>query len=123
MGKKFGLLGYIVAIAAGGALLAGCAPQVKTLYQWEGYQPQVYQYFNGEAKEAQVEALEADLQKIKATNRAAPPGYHAHLGMLYGSLGKDDQMVQQFQTEKALFPESTAYMDFLLSNAKKGIKQ
>jgi len=39
MGKKFGLLGYIVAIAAGGALLAGCAPQVKTLYQWEGYQP------------------------------------------------------------------------------------
>ena len=39
--------------------------------------------------------------------------------MLYASLGKDDQMVQQFQTEKQLFPESAAYMDFLLKKAKK----
>ena len=29
------------------ALLAGCSsPQ--TLYQWEGYQPQVYEYFKSE---------------------------------------------------------------------------
>ncbi|MBU0938106.1 MAG: DUF4810 domain-containing protein, partial [Gammaproteobacteria bacterium] len=69
-------------------------------------------------KEAQVEALERDLQKINASGRQAPPGYHAHLGMLYLSMGKDDQMVQQFRTEKALFPESAAYMDFLLRNAK-----
>ncbi len=40
--------------------------------------------------------------------------------MLYLSMGKDDQMVQQFRTEKALFPESAAYMDFLLKNAKAG---
>lgn len=105
-------------------LLAGCASGPQTLYQWEGYQPQVYQYFNGEeAREAQVEAMERDLEKIKATNRAVPPGYHAHLGMLYGSLGKDDQMVQQLRTEKALFPESATYMDFLLSNAAKGARQ
>ncbi len=32
-------------------------------------------------------------------------------------------MVQQFQTEKALFPESATYMDFLLKNAKKEGKQ
>lgn len=29
------------------ALLAGCAAPAKPLYQWEGYQPQVYQYFKG----------------------------------------------------------------------------
>lgn len=105
-------------------LLAGCSSGPQTLYQWEGYQPQVYEYFNGEeAREAQVEAMERDLEKIKATNRAVPPGYHAHLGMLYGSLGKDDQMVQQLRTEKALFPESATYMDFLLSNAAKGVRQ
>lgn len=103
-------------------LLAGCAQQ-KTLYQWEGYQQQVYQYLKGESKEQQIEVLEADLQKIKAKNGAVPPGYHAQLGLLYSSLGKDDQMVQQFQTEKALFPESATYMDFLLNNAKKGGQQ
>ncbi|RCL26904.1 DUF4810 domain-containing protein [Pseudomonas sp. AFG_SD02_1510_Pfu_092] len=109
-------------LVLGSILLAGCnAP--KPLYQWESYQPQVYSYLKGDSKEEQVIALERDLEKIKAKNGAVPPGYHAQLGLLYSSLGKDDQMVQQFRTEKALFPESAAYMDFLLSNATKGAKQ
>src|SRR4051812_12861713 len=96
-------------MAAGSILLTGCAAPQKSLYQWEGYQPQVYQYFKGESKEAQVTELEAGLQKIQAKGGAVPPGYHAQLGMLYLELGKGDQMVQQFQTEKALFPESAQY--------------
>ena len=105
---------------AASTVLAGCAAP-KTLYQWEGYEPQVYEYFKGEEpKEAQAEALERDLQKIRSTGKAVPPGYHAHLGLLYLSMGKDDQMVQQFKTEKTLFPESGTYMDFLLKNAKSG---
>jgi len=108
---------------AASTLLAGCAAP-KTLYQWEGYEPQVYEYFKGEEpKEAQAEALERDLQKIRSTGKAVPPGYHAHLGLLYLSMGKDDQMVQQFNTEKSLFPESGTYMDFLLKNAKAGVSQ
>ncbi|SDT01293.1 DUF4810 domain-containing protein [Pseudomonas sp. R1-1] len=108
---------------AASTLLAGCAAP-KTLYQWEGYEPQVYEYFKGEEpKEAQAEALERDLQKIRSTGKAVPPGYHAHLGLLYLSMGKDDQMVQQFNTEKTLFPESGTYMDFLLKNAKAGVTQ
>ena len=101
-------------------MVAGCQTAPKPLYQWESYQPQVYEYFKGESKEEQVEALERDLQKINASGNSAPPGYHAHLGMLYLSMGKDDQMVQQLRTEKALFPESAGYMDFLLKNAKTG---
>ena len=98
------------------ATVAGCQTAPQPLYQWESYQAEVYEYFKGEPKEAQVEALERDLQKINASGRKAPPGYHAHLGM-----GKDDQMVQEFRTEKALFPESASYMDFLLKNAKTGV--
>ncbi|MEE1865499.1 MULTISPECIES: DUF4810 domain-containing protein [Pseudomonas] len=112
----------VVGVLLGGVLLTGCTSH-KPLYQWESYQPQVYQYFKGESKEAQAEALERDLQKIRAKSGAVPPGYHAQLGLLYSSLGKDDQMIQQFQTEKALFPESTAYMDFLMKNAQQGAKQ
>ncbi len=99
-------------------LLGACAPR-PTLYQWESYQPQVYQYFKGEPKEAQVEALERDAQKIQAGGAKAPPGFHAQLGLLYSQLGKDDQMVREFTTEKALFPESTTYMDFLMKNVKR----
>ncbi|MGY4524975.1 DUF4810 domain-containing protein [Pseudomonas sp. TE21394] len=109
-------------LVLGSILLAGCiAP--KPLYQWESYQPQVYGYLKGDSKEEQVTALERDLEKIKAKNGAVPPGYHAQLGLLYSSLGKDDQMIQQFRTEKALFPESATYMDFLMNNASKGAKQ
>ncbi|MCY1279005.1 hypothetical protein D9M68_264850 [compost metagenome] len=119
MGKTFVSWGAVAGGVLGIALLSGCAaPQ--TLYQWEGYQPAVSQYFKGESKEAQVEMLERDLQKIEAANGKAPPGYHAQLGLLYLSLGKDDQMVQQFNTEKTLFPESATYMDFLLKNAQPG---
>ncbi|MDR2195708.1 MAG: DUF4810 domain-containing protein, partial [Gallionellaceae bacterium] len=88
--------------------------------QWEGYQPQVYEYFKGGSKDAQAAELERGLEAIKSTNGAVPPGYHAHLGMLYMELGKDDQMIQEFQTEKALFPESAPYIDYLLGNLKKG---
>ncbi|WP_121381054.1 DUF4810 domain-containing protein, partial [Pseudomonas aeruginosa] len=75
----------------GSMALAGCSGP-KTLYQWEGYQAQVHEYFKGESKEAQAQALEADLEKIRAKNGAVPPGYHAQLGLLYSSIGKDDQM-------------------------------
>ncbi|GAA0840690.1 DUF4810 domain-containing protein [Cupriavidus pauculus] len=104
-------------LSAASMLLAGCAgPQ--PMYQWEGYQAQVYQYFKGESKEDQVIALESGLEKIKAKGGLVPPGYHAQLGMLYLNLGKDDQMVKEFQTEKTLFPEATPYMDFLMRNMK-----
>jgi hypothetical protein len=103
-------------------LLAGCtAPQ--TLYQWESYEPQVYQYFKGEPKQAQIEALERDMQKITAAGATPPPGYHAHRGLLYADIGKDDRMAREFQTEKTLFPESAAYVDFLMKNIKRGVEK
>jgi hypothetical protein len=52
-----------------------------------------------------------------------PPGFHAHLGMLYSMTGKsNDQIAAQFEDEKRLFPESTVYMDFLLAKMKKAEK-
>ena len=48
-----------------------------------------------------------------------PPGWHAHLGYLYFELGKSDQARQEFETEKANFPESAVFMDRLLANLNK----
>ncbi|MFK0377681.1 DUF4810 domain-containing protein [Pandoraea sp. NPDC090278] len=125
MNRTFSSGRIAVAAIAGSAILAlsGCATPPKPLYDWEGYQPQVYEYFKGESKEAQIIALERDLEKIKASNHAAPPGYHAHLGLLYASVGKSDKMVEEFQTEKQLFPESASYIDFLLKNKTPEAKQ
>jgi hypothetical protein len=102
----------VVSYIGGMGLLAG----------WGGYQPQVYQYFKGESPEQQIDILEKDLQVITAKGNTPPPGMHAHLGLLYSNLGREDLVVQHFEAEKKLFPESTAYMDFLLKKSKKGVK-
>jgi hypothetical protein len=99
-------------------LMAGCAAQPHNLYQWEDYQPQVYKYFQGESKEAQIADLESGLQKIQASGKAVPPGYHAQLGLLYGETGNSDRMVQEFEAEKTLFPESAPYINSLLKKNK-----
>ncbi|MYN43577.1 DUF4810 domain-containing protein [Pseudoduganella sp. FT93W] len=104
------------------ALLSGCAAAPKTLYGWDGYQPQVYMHLKGESPDQQIAELEKSLQTLSAKGMSAPPGFHAHLGMLYSITGKPEQMVSQFEDEKKLFPESAAYMDLLLSKAKKGEK-
>lgn len=104
------------------ATLVGCGGTTsKPLYQWESYNNQVYEYLKGQGNgpEAQASVLEEDLQKINAAGNTPPPGYHAQLGLLYAQIGKGDRVVQEFQTEKTLFPESALYMDFLLKKHKK----
>lgn len=102
-----------------GALLAGCQNAPKTMYQWDAYQPQVYQHFKGESPDQQIAILEKDLQIMNAKGTLPPPGYHAHLGLLYSIAGKGDLVARQFEDEKRLFPESSTYMDFLLNKIKK----
>ena len=106
-------------VLAAAGMLSACHTAPKTLYQWEGYQPQVYQHFKGGSPDQQIAVLEKDLQAISAKGNLPPPGYHAHLGLLYALAGRQDQVATEFEAEKKLFPESAAYMDFLLKTAKK----
>lgn len=112
-------LGLLLALAVA-ALLTGCS--APTIYSWGHYEPLVYTMYAQPGKatpEMQVLALEEDFQKARAKNKPVPPGFHAHLGHLYYQLGKWDQARQQFETEKATFPESAVFMDRLLANLNK----
>lgn len=101
-------------------LLGACAAQPKTLYNWGSYQQQVYESFKdaGSSPQAQIDALEADMQKAQAKGEALPPGFHAHLAMLYGKVGATDQFKQKLEAEKTLYPESQTFVDFMLSKFK-----
>ncbi|WP_429322523.1 DUF4810 domain-containing protein [Paraburkholderia sp. GAS448] len=109
-------------IMAAGALLTGCAANGSTppLYQWDGYQPQVYEYLKGQkSPQEQIDAMEQARQQVLAKGNRLPPGFHAHLGMLYASVGKGDQAQQELQAEEQAFPESSTYMDFLLKKSRQ----
>jgi len=103
------------------AVLGGCATKTPPLYQWQRYQSNVDAYFRADklSLDAQTQLMEEDLQIIRADGGAVPPGYYAHLGLLYGQQGKLDQFAQQMQAEKKQYPESEPFMDFLLRNFKK----
>jgi hypothetical protein len=105
--------------------LAGCATNsTPPLYQWTGYEPQVYEYFKGtSAPQAQIQALENALEKIRAKGEVPPPGFYAHLGMLYASTEKYQQAEEAFAAEKQLFPESSTYMDFMLKKPRNDINR
>ncbi|GAA3538139.1 DUF4810 domain-containing protein [Zobellella aerophila] len=111
--KTSGLL-----LAAG--LLAGCSAPT-TLYQWDNYQPALYQYYQEDetGPEEQVAALEENIEQARARGTSVPPGLHAHLGLLYANTGREEEALNQFATEKALFPESAPFMDFLLKQGKE----
>jgi hypothetical protein len=110
--------GLVVAVAL---LLTACASP-KPLYTWGSYEELIYASYNEPGKlppEQQIELLEKEYQKARATNTRVPPGWHAHLGVLYAAIGKADQAQQEFRTEKAEFPESTVFVDRLLANMAK----
>ncbi|MFY1868949.1 DUF4810 domain-containing protein [Achromobacter xylosoxidans] len=110
--------GRVLMLFAVGALLGGCA-QPNTMYTWKSYQPAVYAYLQDEGMDAaaQVEMLRKDIETARARNGVLPPGFRAHLGMLHLKMGQGTDAVAQFQDEKLAFPESSPFMDFLLSNA------
>ena len=110
------LLGILTLIAA-----TGCATKVQTLYQWQGYQDNVDAYFRGDksSPSEQIQKMEEDLQKILADGAAVPPGYYAHLGLLYAQQDRLDDFAEKIQAEKEQFPESDGYMNFLLKGLKK----
>lgn len=105
-----------VATLAAALLLTACAAPQKPLYQWGAYQGQLYQYFKDSGANAgqQVTVLEAQIQKNRATGEAIPPGMHGHLALLYSKLGNEEAVRVNLEAERKLFPESAAYVDFLL---------
>lgn len=108
----------LLCAVAGG--LAACAQQ-KPMYNWQAYEPQVYAYLKEDGADyaVQAQALERNVETARAANQPLPPGFHAHLGMLYLKMGKGDRAVEQLQAEKQEFPESAPFMNFLMRNVDK----
>lgn len=99
------------------ALVTGC--ETPTVYYWGHYEQLVYVTYAKPGKatpESQVLVMQEDVQKAAAANKPLPPGFHAHLGHLYYQLGKSDLALQEFQKEKAQFPESAVLMDRFSTN-------
>ncbi|WP_088280220.1 DUF4810 domain-containing protein [Ideonella sp. A 288] len=101
--------------------LSACATPTKPIYQWGGYQSALYNYLKGNVSDpgAQIQQLEAQAQRTLEAGAATPPGLHGHLALLYSKVGDDANALRHLEAERKLFPESAAYIDFLLKRAAK----
>ncbi|QDH17699.1 DUF4810 domain-containing protein [Swingsia samuiensis] len=105
-------------LIAGLVSLTGCSGGERPLYYWGDYQKQLYSYFEKKTSpEEQIIDLEKNIQKAQSKNLSLPPGYYAHLGLLYSETGQYEKAQTAFLTEEKIFPESKTYMDFLLKSS------
>jgi len=105
-------------------LLPGCAHRHEPLYHWDGFEAQQYGYLQGEiGAEDGIVRMEEAREEAAAEGKALPPGFEAHLGMLYGLAGRTDQFERHLEAERTQFPESEAYIDFLLKRGADRSKE
>lgn len=106
----------MVGAAAVCAALVGCAQPPKPLYYWGGYEAAVYDHFKSDGKGPleQLRLMDEQAQKARAAGLPLPPGFHAHLALVYIKLGRDDDARRELEAERTQFPESAAYVDSLL---------
>ncbi|OUY07158.1 DUF4810 domain-containing protein [Acinetobacter populi] len=98
--------------------LFGCTTTPKSLYYWGSYPNQTYLMYSDTTKaspSAQINTLEKDIQKAQAKNLAIPPGFYAHLGLMYLEEGNYSKAENYFQLEKQVYPESTTLINRLLN--------
>jgi hypothetical protein len=110
--------------------LAGCKTTEPTepnepTYYYGAFPAAMYSYFKADATATsisqQILILEQIIGQAQGKGKPVAPGVHAHLGMLYFESGNTAQGVTHFAQEKGLFPESAAYLDFLMSKTA-GVK-
>jgi len=108
----------VLTVLMGVWLLVGCASGPRNLYYWGDFPDANYAWLQDEPQndEKLLETLEKNAQRAVANNHNVPPGFHAHLGLIYLKLGQIDQAVAHLQAEKAAFPEAAPFMDFQLRN-------
>jgi hypothetical protein len=104
-------------------VLGACAaPAAPPLYFWESFADLQYSALqrDGKSPEGQLQIMEAELDKARSLHASLPPGYRAHMGMLYLQAGNTQKARAAWQDEKTAFPESAAYMDRLTSRLDGG---
>ena len=84
IGRRGGGLALLAAL-----WLAGCAQAPKDLYSWETFARQQHEVLRADGVQSaqQIQDMEAHAQKVRGEGAALPPGFRAHLGMLYLNTG------------------------------------
>jgi hypothetical protein len=111
----------ILVPVAGMVLLTGCTSPY--LYEWGNYDRWLYENYKNPKND---EELYVDLTALitKYESRKNPsvkplaPGLYAEYGFLLMRRGENERAIEYYNKEKALWPESAAFMDSMIQVAR-----
>jgi hypothetical protein len=102
-------------------LLVGCATKPQPLYQWGSFTSFTYDSLRatGKSPSEQIDLMLVHAQQVGQAGLKLPPGFHAHLAMLYLQVGRAESARGHFEAERREFPESAHYIDSLMRRANQ----
>ena len=102
-------------------ILSACAQSKPPLYRWGAYENLLYDMYARPGKAepgVQIARLTEDIERTHAEGKRVPPGVHAHLGYMYYTQGNETAALEEFATERELFPESATFIDGMESRLR-----
>lgn len=98
--------------------LTGCA--TNNLYQWGGYEDQLYAAYKDPTKVESLRLkLENVLQEAQQSGRRVAPGLYAELGTVYLQAGNRQQAIRYYELERRTWPDSTLLMTAMIQNLER----
>ena len=95
------------------AAMTGCG---SSIYRWSGYEGSIaafYAHRDDDILVGQVKSLSTQVENSQRAGRV-PPGMLAHLAYFYYLNGDTTTAAEYLRAEKAAFPESAHFVDFIL---------
>jgi len=107
----------ICKILAAAVLVVHCCGCVQTLYDWGSYEDSLLRMYEDAELDiaSEIVKLSQEVQHSIDADRAVPPGKMAYLGYLHYLNGDRVEAARYFEAEKAAFPESSVFIDGLIS--------
>ena len=102
--------------------ISACS-QPKPLYYYGDYSEQYYQskkeLSNASQLQLQQSIAEAIQNAPQSTSGRVAPGLYANLGYLNLKMGNNKEAIENFEQEKALYPESAKFMNRMIQKIQK----
>lgn len=116
------MAGCLVALALASV---GCASDNRTYYwssyQWDSYSGPAFGRSQGGPDSKKFErTLKRIIERSDASGRKVAPGLLAEYGYLFFRRGEVDSAVLYFEREAREWPESTAFMNRMIEQAREG---
>ncbi|AEF98480.1 hypothetical protein Metme_0023 [Methylomonas methanica MC09] len=98
-------------------MLTGCVPP--GLYYWGDYETSLFERYVENNPQHTDAYLTKTLIEAEKQHRKVPPGVYADYGFLLYTRGDKAGAIENFQKERALYPESLALMNKLIERIQQ----